>query len=326
VPEDQNPTYEEILAYIDSHGVRDRDGGYTVRESRTLFEMMGILAPLRRQPSTSKPKEIASVIYTPKPNTAEYQAELAWRLSGPAKERTDGNWYHYFSSEAMRHLQLAANRQFKEHLEFLAKQESWRLSELPESVANERVLRSLDVKGWIEVRTWFMQNVTTDPSDPKPCTPVPSLLGWFSLSKNTSRAGGWEKIIGKSKCDPDCAAEIRLTELGKFELDEIRENQTPAIPQHSGARRKSGPKRHSRRGKAKELTPKQKMVVVMHEINHQSFVEIAALWKCRPQAVQQLFQRAIKNPGYKGSRSVNLSKSKRLNGNIRSSSGRTESE
>ncbi len=85
---------------------------------------------------------------------------------------------------------------------------------------------------------------------------------------------------------------------------------------------KTSPKRRRtpKRGKAKELTKKQANVVEMVDGHNQSFVEIARLWGHSTQSVQQLYERARKNPGYKKPRSVNLSKAKPLHANTRQKS------
>ena len=78
-------------------------------------------------------------------------------------------------------------------------------------------------------------------------------------------------------------------------------------------------RRARRRGKrARELTPKQAKVVELHDVQNQSFGTIASVWGKSIQSVQQLYERAKVNPGYKKARSINLARTKALHPNTRS--------
>jgi DNA-directed RNA polymerase specialized sigma24 family protein len=68
--------------------------------------------------------------------------------------------------------------------------------------------------------------------------------------------------------------------------------------------------RHRR--KPKELTQRQRAVVELHEVQNQTLAAIADAWGKSPQSVQQLYERAKANPGYRKSRSVDLSAAKPL--------------
>lgn len=98
----KEPTYRDVLTFIETNGVRDAGGGYTVREDKTLSGMMGVLCPLRESPGVCFPRQTVNVFYEPKNGTPEHHAATCLRLS----RLQDGK--RYFPAEAMRHLRMAA--------------------------------------------------------------------------------------------------------------------------------------------------------------------------------------------------------------------------
>jgi len=122
-PRTTEPTHADILAYIETNAVLDDRGGYTVRDDKTMSNMMGVLCPLREEPSQcftaqsaaewkkifpgreSPIRDTASVLYDPPMGTPTHHAAICWRLSKPLDDH--GKSFRYFPAEAMRHLRLA---------------------------------------------------------------------------------------------------------------------------------------------------------------------------------------------------------------------------
>lgn len=98
------PTYLEILEFIETNGVRDETGGYSIFQDKTIANMMGVLLAQREQPGQCFEGQTVSVHYRPEHGTPEHHAETCRRL---VKDRPQDEIL-YFPTEALRHLRLAA--------------------------------------------------------------------------------------------------------------------------------------------------------------------------------------------------------------------------
>lgn len=98
----------------------------------------------------------------------------------------------------------------------LGSRELWGVDELPEEIDAD-VMRCLDDHGLVEARFVTMQNRSKYRGDTTPPAPVPS--SWFSPMKNPSRAGEWDKILGRRLRDYwTHPSEVRLSERGRAVL------------------------------------------------------------------------------------------------------------
>jgi hypothetical protein len=207
-------------------------------------------------------------------------------------------------------------REVDEAVLHLGKKEAWRLNELPEGIANERMMRELGVKGYVDAHVWVWFNPNPSPvthcvKDPKPLREQPWGL-WRPLLKIED----WKRVMGLGGDRPYVPGEIRLNDFGlsRFAcLQEAEGGQGGGGAGKEPAKRPGQP-RKSKRGKAKELTKKQAAVVELVDVQNQNFPAIAGLWKKTTQSVQQLYERARKNPAYK-QRSVSLKKTEPLHSN-----------
>lgn len=100
-----------------------------------------------------------------------------------------------------------------EHLQTLARRQSWRASELPTDLSVD-VVRVLDGRGWIESRPWVLPGVLGKSGE----EPIPDGNRWITGVTGLDIAKGWDGVFAKTRQRPDLAWETRVSEKGKAEL------------------------------------------------------------------------------------------------------------
>ncbi len=108
------------------------------------------------------------------------------------------------------------------HLRELARRESWRVSELPEGIAERpaAILGVLDKHGWIEVHLWKRVDKHPRPyENPSNLVPMRDPWGeWFSPLRSTAKDGSWKYIL--ENYIGELAADDVRTGLQNFMVDE----------------------------------------------------------------------------------------------------------
>lgn len=106
----KEPTYRDILEFIENNGVSDASGGYKLRDTDKIGYMVACLMPMREGPSqietgdTLRPvvPAVATWLAETSEGTPEYHADLCWQES----KHVHGK-HRYFPAESMRHLRRA---------------------------------------------------------------------------------------------------------------------------------------------------------------------------------------------------------------------------